>query len=143
VDLLILSDQAQRERVVASLTADGFTVNQAWQDANPLAQGKALRLSHSHFRQFPLDLIFSLDAHERETLRRRREERLEDLAFWICSPEDLILLKLKVGRPTDFDDALSVLKNPRLQLDLTYLRDWADRLGIQGELQYVMGAAQS
>jgi hypothetical protein len=36
---------------------------------------------------------------------------------------------------------ISIAKNPRLQLDLPYLWDWADRLGLQGELHYVLQAA--
>lgn len=56
-------------------------------------------------------------------------------------PEDLILLKLKAGRPTDFEDALGIVMNPHLQLDLAYLREWADRLGLQGELRYVLQTA--
>lgn len=59
----------------------------------------------------------------------------------IAPPEDLILLKLRVGRPTEFDDALGIVKNPRLQFDLDYLWHWADRLGLQGELHYVLQAA--
>ena len=66
---------------------------------------------------------------------------LHGLSLSVASPEDLILLKLKAGRPTDFDDVISIVKNPRLQLDLAYLRSWADRLGLHGELHYVLQAA--
>lgn len=52
-----------------------------------------------------------------------------------------MILKLKSGRPTDFDDVISIVQNPRLHLDLTYLRHWADRLDLQGELHYVLRAA--
>jgi hypothetical protein len=63
------------------------------------------------------------------------------VAVWIATPEDLILMKLKASRPHDFEDALGIVKNPYLQLDLPYLWSWADRLGLQGELHYVLQAA--
>jgi len=66
---------------------------------------------------------------------------LQGLSLTVVSPEDLILLKLKTSRPTDFDDVIGIVKNPHLQLDPTYLWDWADRLGLQGELQYVFRTA--
>jgi hypothetical protein len=66
---------------------------------------------------------------------------LQGLSLTVVSPEDLILLKLKASRPTDFDDVIAIVKNPHLQLDLTYLWNWVDRLGLQGELQYVFQAA--
>lgn len=61
----------------------------------------------------------------------------------IAPPEDLLLLKLRVGRLTDFEDALGIVTNPSLQFDLAYLSHWADRLGLQGELSYVLRAADT
>lgn len=58
--------------------------------------------------------------------------------YWVVAPEDFILQKLKVGRPRDFEDALSVLERSGSQLVLPYLRRWARRLGVSGELEYVL-----
>ena len=58
-------------------------------------------------------------------------------------PEDLILLKLKAGRPHDFEDALGVFKNPHVHVDLDYLWGWANQLGLHGELSYVLHAADT
>lgn len=58
--------------------------------------------------------------------------------FWFVSPEDFILQKLKVGRPQDFEDAVAVLQKPGHALDHRYLIRWAARLGISGELDYVL-----
>jgi len=57
----------------------------------------------------------------------------------IGAPEDLILQKLKVGRPRDFEDALSVLERSRKTLDFEYLKHWSGRLGLAVELDYVLG----
>jgi hypothetical protein len=44
---------------------------------------------------------------------------------------------------TSPDDVRSVVKNPRLRLDREYLRHWTERLGLQGELHYVLQTAGS
>jgi hypothetical protein len=54
------------------------------------------------------------------------------------SLEDFILQKIKVGRPRDFEDALSVVERSREKLDLNYLGEWAGRLGATAELDYIM-----
>jgi len=46
---------------------------------------------------------------------------------------------LKVGRPRDFEDALSVLERSRKMLDFEYLKHWSGRLGLAVELDYVLG----
>lgn len=74
-------------------------------------------------------------------LDRRRAVNFHGLTIWMSSPEDLVLMKLRASRPRDFDDVISIVKNPRLQLDLDYLWNWADRLGLQDELQYVLQSA--
>lgn len=108
---------------------------------NPMAKDRVLRLGHPSHPGIPLDLIFSADSHEAQALTRRQTLHLLGLSAWVCSPEDLIILKLKASRPHDFEDALGIIKNPHLQLDLDYLWHWADRLGLQGELHYVLQAA--
>jgi len=42
-----------------------------------------------------------------------------------------------VGRPRDFEDALSVLERSGKTLDRQYLRRWAGRIGVSGELKYI------
>jgi predicted nucleotidyltransferase len=141
LDLLILADSQAREALVAGLSSSGIAVNEQWAEANPTAKGRVTRFSSLANQKYPLDVIYALDSQERATVERRRLIVLHGLSLWVASPEDLILLKLKAGRPTDFDDVMSIVKNPRLQLDLAYLWNWADRLGLQGELQYVLQAA--
>ena len=41
----------------------------------------------------------------------------------------MILMKLKAGRPRDFEDAVGVLVVQREMLDEAYMVDWARRLG--------------
>jgi predicted nucleotidyltransferase len=141
LDLLLLVDQAAKERLIARLSSSGITVNHRWQAANPMAETRVTRFVSQRHPDYPLDLIYASDRHEREALTRTRSVQLHGLLVSVVSPEDLMILKLKAGRPTDFDDVISIVKNPRLHLDLPYLWNWADRLGLQGELHYVLRAA--
>jgi hypothetical protein len=141
IDLLVLSQGTARTELTDALLARGFQLDTRWIMQNPMAKDRVLRLGHPSHSGIPLDLIFSADSHEVQTLARKRTLHLLGVSAWVCSPEDLILLKLKVSRPHDFEDALGIVKNPHLQLDLDYLWHWADRLGLQGELHYVLQAA--
>ncbi len=141
IDLLVLSDEPSRSLVINSLHARGFESDVAWMKQNPMAKNRVRRLNHPSYAGIPLDLMLSADSHEESALARRQTLLLLDVPLWVCGPEDLILMKLKASRPHDFEDALGIVKNPHLQLDLNYLWDWVDRLGLQGELHYVLQAA--
>jgi hypothetical protein len=141
VDLLVMSRETDRTDLIQSLVSQGFTPDTGWIERNPMAKDRVLRLTHPAYLGIPLDLLFSADAQEESTLSRRQNLHLLGVSLWICSAEDLILMKLKASRPHDFEDVLGIVKNPHLQIDLTYLWNWADRLGLQGELHYVLLAA--
>lgn len=143
IDLLVLSAEPARAAITDSLVAQGFQPDRRWLEHNPMAGERVLRLSHPAFPGIPLDLLFSADSHEESVLARRRPLHLLNLSLWVCGPEDLILLKLKASRPHDFEDALGIVKNPHLHLDLPYLWNWADRLGLHEELGYVLQVAGS
>jgi hypothetical protein len=141
IDLLILSDEPTKARVLHSLQDRGLELDTLWMEQNPMAKNRVLRFRHPSYPDIPLDLMLSADSHEASTLSRRRPLQLLDVRAWVCGPEDLILMKLKASRPHDFEDVLGIVKNPHLALDLDYLWKWADGLGLQGELHYVLQAA--
>jgi hypothetical protein len=43
-----------------------------------------------------------------------------------------------VGRPRDFEDALSVLERSGKILDKRYLERWASKIGVSAELRYIL-----
>lgn len=141
LDFLVLIDDSNRDELITRLSSSGITANQQWAAANPMAKSRVTRFAAHGHPLYPLDIIYVSDQHEREVVNRAQKTTLFGVSFRVVSAEDLMLLKLKAGRPTDFDDVISVVKNPRLQLDLDYLWSWADRLGLQGELHYVLQAA--
>jgi hypothetical protein len=134
IDLLLLLDEEQTQRLIDFLEPLGFSFDIDWANRNPMAQGRVTRLRHSGY---PVDLISAQDDHERETLARRSSLILEDVSAWICTAEDLVLLKLKACRDQDLVDAQSVIHRQRVGLDRDYLWKWAGRLGLQGELHHV------
>lgn len=143
VDFLILAQCNDPQPFLGLLRAAGFAINQTWHDANLMAREVVLRLTHPVAPHFPVDLVFALVPFDRAVLDRRRAVDFHGVTLWMSSPEDLILMKLRASRPRDFDDVISIVKNPRLQLDLDYLWNWADQLGLQGELQYVLQTADA
>ena len=67
--------------------------------------------------------------------------QLNGLTAWLVSPEDLILLKLLASRPRDLADIGDVLFTQG-ELDTTYLRHWADELGVRASLEQALADAQ-
>ena len=138
LDLLILADRTGSDTYLNPLLKRGFAVSSEWQDANPMAGDVVLRLHHPSAPHFPLDLVFATSELHHTTLKRRQPQSLGGIHVSVSSPEDLILLKFAASRPRDFDDAMTVVANPNAQLDLDYLWPWAERLGLQSELHYVL-----
>lgn len=85
-----------------------------------------------------VDLLRPRDEHDQQLFRRKRKRSIDGRYYWFVSPEDFIIQKLKVGRPRDFEDALSVLQRSGKTLDRRYLQRWADRTGVSAELKYIL-----
>ena len=135
LDFLIFVNEPKLERVSRFLTEAGMSVDEVWQQWNPMLRGSQLRFQH---RGVAIDLLIPRDLHDREIFRRRRKRRVGGESYWVVSLEDFVLQKIKVGRPRDFEDALSVVERFREKLDLKYLEHWADQLRVGAELRYVL-----
>lgn len=135
VDFLVMVDEKDFERLARKLALAGMEADEVWRQWNPMLSASQIRLQ---FHGVPVDILRARDVHDRQIFRRRMQKRIEGRYYWVVAPEDLILQKLKVGRPRDFEDALSVLERSGRLLDHAYLRRWARRLGISRELEYVL-----
>jgi len=89
------------------------------------------------FQGISVDLLRPRDAHDQQVFKRKQRKRMDGRHYWVVSAEDFILQKLKVGRPRDFEDALSVLERSGKILDKRYLERWASRIGVSAELKYI------
>lgn len=122
------------ERLGERMVQFRMELDEAWRDWNPVLRGSQLRLQ---LHGVTIDLLRPRDPHDRESLRRRRKKRLGARYYWFAAPEDMILQKLKVGRPRDFEDALTILARSGVGLDWRYLARWGKRLGVWDEIEYL------
>ena len=134
LDAMVAMNDDDRPRLLAALHAKGFVEDLHWGESNPMIRSHHIRLRRE---TVPVDLMFPRDDHDQACLSRRRQYELGNLSLWIISPEDFVLHKLKAGRAQDFIDVLSVLQRQATSLDRSYITDWAKRLGISEEWQYV------
>ncbi len=134
IDFMILAAEFP-ERLIVRLSALGFDRDVEWERLNPFLRG-----AHARFRSkiLTVDILLRSNEHHENAFRRRCKKYHRGLYIWFPSAEDLILLKLKAGRPTDFDDVAGIVERVGDALDLGYLSGWARRLGIIEELNYVI-----
>jgi hypothetical protein len=135
IDFLVMVNEEGLERLGTRMARAAMIVDESWRESNPMLRKSQLRLQ---CQGVTVDLLRSRDAHDRQILRHRRKKRVEGHYYWVISPDDFVIQKLKVGRPRDFEDALTVLERCRGKLDRRYLLRWARRLGIFRELEYLL-----
>jgi hypothetical protein len=135
VDFLVFVGEEKLSRLGDQLVRVGLTLDETWMEWNPLLRGSQLCLQ---FEGTTVDLLRPRDAHDHAIIKRRRKQRMDGRYMWLVSPEDFVLQKLKVGRPRDFEDALSVLERSGNKLNRRYLQRWADRLDVRAELKYIL-----
>jgi hypothetical protein len=75
-----------------------------------------------------LDVIFGMLPFEEEAIRRARFIRIGQTEVRVCSPEDLILMKVISERERDVGDARGVAIRRMQELDLGYLEPRIDEL---------------
>jgi hypothetical protein len=137
IDVTLQADAGQLEMLAGRAERVGFAVDREWLDWQPLLRDRQRRLTAPGAI---VDLMRPRDAHEEAALGRRRHVAFEGRQLPFVAPDDLVLMKLKAGRPRDFEDAVSVLTAQGGVLDTAYLWDWAGRLGVGAELDYVLRA---
>ncbi len=134
VDLLVAGDSQTLDRLRDEAQREGFSIDEQWSLYNPGLRDTHVRLVRSGV---PVDMMLPRDDQDRSAADRRRQHVIETGTIWVVAPEDLILQKLKAGRPRDFDDAIPIFARNRAQLDHDYLNEWARRLGVREELDYL------
>ena len=135
VDFLVSVNEGDFDPLRDRMIQAGMALDETWLQWNPLLRGFQLRFQ---FQGTTVDVLRPRDEHDQQVFRRKRRKRMDGCYYWVVSPEDFILQKLKVGRPRDFEDALSVLERSGRTLNRRYLQQWADRIGVSGELNYIL-----
>lgn len=135
IDVTVLLDETGLQELARAAEPLGLEVDRQWLAWNPLLRGVHVRLTAG---SVVVDAMRPRDSHEEMAIQRRRALTLAGHRLWFAAPDDLILMKLKVGRPRDFEDAVGVLVAQREALDEGYMAEWAPQLGISDELAYVL-----
>jgi predicted nucleotidyltransferase len=68
-----------------------------------------------------IDVIFGLLPFEREAIERAREVQLAGTRVRVCTPEDLVLMKIVSDRERDIGDAREIVRLRLAELDRNYL----------------------
>jgi hypothetical protein len=123
------------DTLIRKLSSLGFRFDKEWDRYNPM-----IRAFHKRFRsgRIPVDILLSRDEHDVTAFTRRRKKRFAGRYLWFPSAEDLLLQKLKVGRPQDFVDAAGIAERMSGSLDRKYLARWATKLGIRAEVAHIL-----
>lgn len=135
IDFLILLDEPGFSDIKDSASAENFRIDAEWAKWNPMIAKSQARFIMNNI---PVDVMLPRDEHDKESLKRSKRKKIGNKMVCIISPADFVLQKLKVGRPRDFEDALTVLERQSGNIDISYLEKWANRLGISDELNYIL-----
>lgn len=83
--------------------------------------------------------------YDRASLERRVQAEYRGVPVWVATPEDVVLSKLHWAKDSrsemQHNDVLMILR-VRENLDLKYLRLWAQRLGVSEDLETLLQEAQ-
>ena len=137
LDFLVLVNEGDIDRLSRRLIDAGLELDETWHEWNPMLRGFQLRFQ---FQGISVDILLPRDPHDQQIFLRKRKKRMDGHYYWVVSLEDFILQKLKVGRPRDFEDAMSVVNRFRESLERAYLEHWAGELRVREELHYTMGS---
>lgn len=134
IDMMI---QLNKERVNSLLTA--FPAPTYYIDKDMVLDGIELKKMFKLLNTITGDKIdfYPLPENEYEIVRfkRKMQEELNGLLVWITSPEDTIISKLRWcklsnGSEKQFRDALNVFEIQFELLDISYIEEWIETLGL-------------
>lgn len=142
IDYMVAVKLDDLAKLVAFLRKRDFEVPEiydtGWVDR---VAGMPIVKARKHLREdkfFDLDIFLVETPFQHSVLARRQKYTLEDRLVWMCTPEDLLLLKLIANRPRDMVDAHDLLFMQPI-LDLKYLKHWAAELGFEERLREELG----
>jgi predicted nucleotidyltransferase len=71
-----------------------------------------------------VDFLLTTPGYEESIIARAVQYTLDDLSFWVCTAEDLIIQKAIAGRVKDWQDIEGIIIEQGAQLDQLYLEEW-------------------
>jgi len=86
--------------------------------------GNQIQITNKGKLNFQADLILSETEYQEWVILRAIPVKIFETQVPICTPEDLIILKLLANRRQDLLDIENVLKERAIELDQDYLNKW-------------------
>ncbi len=81
------------------------------------------------------DVFLARGLYFQSAIKRKKILTVFDIRIPVISPEDLILYKLIAGRNRDIEDVHEILLRQKDNLDMPYMKQWAEELGILYKLE--------
>ncbi len=136
IDLVVEATPAQLRTFVQSLSGDDYYVD--------LDAALEAHRRQSLFNVIDLATGWKIDliirksrAFSQEEFRRRQLIKVQDLALYVASAEDVIVSKLEWSKLAQshrqIDDVAGILRMRWESLDHSYLEDWICELGLKAE----------
>lgn len=139
VDLLVTVPQGALDQLLVVSGERGFVADDG-PAMRELAEAGLLRLwSSTEPDRVGIDVIFVDSDHLESATLRATVVDFGFCALPVASIEDLLLLKLEANRPQDIDDILAIKDAHGPNLDMSYVRASAQRLGLADLLATYLG----
>lgn len=133
LDMIVKLDEEDMEDLAGYLQEEGF-----FTDVDDMRTAFKER---THFSAEEKDSLLRLDIkgiyEEKDsvTLKNRKEVEYDGITMYVASPEDTIANKLYYGSEQDIEDAESVYVRQEGDLDMEYLEERCQSLGVMNELK--------
>ncbi len=141
IDLLADIKPEQVRPLLAALEKSFYIDELAMRQA--IAQRRSFNAIHFE-SVFKVDIFIKADDFASKQLERRELRKMApeiDQFIYVATAEDTVLAKLRWYRQgdevssTQWSDVLGVLGAQSVNLDIDYLREWADQLGVRDLLE--------
>ncbi len=140
IDVVIAVSTEDRDRLLQVAVANGYGYDP--KEAATFMEGGLLRLwgPPGRERGIGVDLLFSDSPFMEKVLARATVLDAVGTSLPVATVEDLILLKLEANRPADLEDVIAMKDAVGEKLDLRYLREQAEALGIAERVRAFVGS---
>ena len=139
VDLLVALGNTNTDDLLRNLIDAGFRARRN-EPFVKIDDPEFLQLAYQpedSFVEVQIDLLLVRTEYQEEAIGRRIPVDSAELGFEIdvLACEDLIVHKLLAGRMIDLADCHALLRENRSSLDIAYIVQWVDKLGLGAEFK--------